>query len=305
MEFVGKCRLGGAAACGSCSTAGGCAASLQMLCQRCRLARSSAPTHHPLATHRLLHAGETWWSSQFLLPGTQEPLSKEQQIAVTHALAAWGEVVDGLPEDAQGTTAELLEEAWAQVRARAAGCSACAHPASCCWRAVGRPPICHAAQRGQWLIIPLLLLLAAATAAAAVADGCHDCVEMQLLASGKVSPTQVELAQRAWRWREHLQRAMDGCDSTADQRWGSVRRANSMVELHSCTAPGLWRAAAAVMPRSLLLLLSCCACCSAQGLALYDEMPGGVHCALPAGMQVWGRRGSHVPHPAEFASALK
>lgn len=25
---------------------------------------------------------------------------------------------------------------------------------------------------------------------------------------------------------------------------------------------------------------------SAQGLALYDEMPGGVHCALPAGMQV-------------------
>ena len=76
---------------------------------------SCAHPHTPTACNPRPHAGETWWSSQFLLPGAQQPLSKEQQIAVTHTLAAWGEVVDGLPEDAQGTTAEHLEEAWAQV----------------------------------------------------------------------------------------------------------------------------------------------------------------------------------------------
>lgn len=41
----------------------------------------------------------------------------------------------------------------------------------------------------------------------------------ELIASGKLAPEQLEVAQRAWRWRELLQRAMDGCDSTAVQRW--------------------------------------------------------------------------------------
>ena len=119
---------------------------------------------------------EKWWQPQFLLPGASQPLSTEQQCAVTHALAAWTGVVEELPPDAAGTTAEHLRRAWGE-----------------------------------------------------------------LLASGKVAAEQAELAQRAWRWREQVQRAMDGCDSTAEQ--------------------------------------------SAQGLALYDEMPGGVHAALPAGMQ--------------------
>ncbi|KAL4858489.1 Spermine oxidase [Chlorella vulgaris] len=120
--------------------------------------------------------GETWWSSQFLLPGSSGPLNTAQQAAVTHTLAAWAAAVEAVPQDAGGTTADHLRVAW-----------------------------------------------------------------QQLLASGKVPVEQEALARRAWRWREHLQRAMDGCHSTADQ--------------------------------------------SAQGLALYDEMPGGVHAALPAGMQ--------------------
>ena len=103
-------------------------------------------------------AAETWWSSQFLLSGASEPLSKEQQLAVTHALAAWTDTVEGLPPDASGTTADHLRAAW---------------------------------------------------------DG--------LLGSGKLrgGDGQVEAAARAWRWRELLQRAMDGCHSTADQRCGS------------------------------------------------------------------------------------
>lgn len=121
---------------------------------------------------------ETWWNSQFLLPGVTEPLSKDQQLAVTHALAAWTATVDGLPADASGTTADHLRGAWAS-----------------------------------------------------------------LLASGKLQGGigKAEAAAGAWRWRELLQRAMDGCHSTSDQ--------------------------------------------SALGLSLYDEMEGGVHCALPAGMQ--------------------
>ena len=101
-----------------------------------------------------MHAGEKWWSSQFLLPGSSQPLSKAQQIAVTHAIAAWAEAVDELPRDAAGTTADHLRVAW-----------------------------------------------------------------RRLLASGRAPEELEELAQRAWRWREHLQRAMDGCNSTAEQRW--------------------------------------------------------------------------------------
>ncbi len=43
-------------------------------------------------------------------------------------------------------------------------------------------------------------------------------VLLQLLASGKLGPEHEELAQRVWRWREQLQRAMDGCHSTSEQR---------------------------------------------------------------------------------------
>lgn len=36
--------------------------------------------------------------------------------------------------------------------------------------------------------------------------------------------------------------------------------------------------------------------CSALGLSLYDEMEGGVHCALPAGMQVGAPLCPSCPH---------
>ena len=120
---------------------------------------------------------ETWWKSQWRLAGRPAPRAKEQELAITRALAAWVGVVDGLTPEATGTAADHLRAAWDQ-----------------------------------------------------------------LLASGQVPPEQLDLAQRAWRWREHLQRVMDGCRSTSVQ--------------------------------------------SAQGLALYTEAGGGVHCALPAGMQV-------------------
>ncbi|PSC70494.1 spermine oxidase-like [Micractinium conductrix] len=121
---------------------------------------------------------ERWWSSQFCLPGEARPLSLEEQAVITHALAAWGEAVEGLQQDEAGTTADALRAAWAA-----------------------------------------------------------------LLASGRLGDAgeRLQLAGRSWRWRELLQRAMDGCDSTSVQ--------------------------------------------SAQGLALYDEMPGGVHAAMPGGMQ--------------------
>jgi hypothetical protein len=102
----------------------------------------------------VIAAAGKWWSSQFLLPGAEAPLTPAQQAAVTYTIAAWMDTVEELPADAAGTTAEHLQRAWAA-----------------------------------------------------------------LLASGKVAPEHAELAQRAWRWRELLQRAMDGCDSTSDQRW--------------------------------------------------------------------------------------
>lgn len=110
----------------------------------------------PLSPARI--AGETWWSSQFLLPGATEPLSKEQQLAVTHALAAWTATVEGLPTSASGTTADHLRATWDK-----------------------------------------------------------------LLGSSKLQggSGRVEVAARAWRWRELLQRAMDGCHSTSDQRCGA------------------------------------------------------------------------------------
>lgn len=130
-------------------------------------------------------AGEAWWSSQFLLPGATEPLSKEQQIAVTHALAAWTGTVEGLQPDAAGSTASHLAQAWAQVT-----------------RGAERP----------------------ANKKTAASFGAHPekrmlhHTDVQLLASGKLESSQLEAAQRAWRWRELLQRAMDGCDSTSVQR---------------------------------------------------------------------------------------
>lgn len=48
----------------------------------------------------------------------------------------------------------------------------------------------------------------------------------QLQASGRLGEEagRQEAARRAWRWRERLQRAMDGCHSTADQRCGADER---------------------------------------------------------------------------------
>jgi len=121
-----------------------------------------------------LDVAEKWWRSQFLLPGATQPLSKDQQIAITHSLAAWTEVVEGLPEDARGTTADHLRAAW-----------------------------------------------------------------KQLLASGKLEGEgQAELAGQAWRWREHLQRAMDGCHSTEEQR--CVRGCTCPAPPMCSSGGGIW-----------------------------------------------------------------
>lgn len=129
----------------------------------CRAA-TSAPYRGGRGPSSTNVAAETWWNSQFLLPGVTEPLSKDQQLAVTHALAAWTATVEGLPADASGTTADHLRGAWAS-----------------------------------------------------------------LLASGKLQGGigKAEAAARAWRWRELLQRAMDGCHSTSDQRCAASRAAVS------------------------------------------------------------------------------
>ncbi len=116
-------------------------------------------------------AGETWWSSQFLLPGATEPLTKEQQVAVTHALAAWTATVEGLPSNASGTTADHLRA----TRDKLLGFS-------------------------------------------------------KLQGGGG----RVEAAARVWRWRELLQRAMDGCHSTSDQRCGAW-----IAALFNCSLPAV------------------------------------------------------------------
>jgi hypothetical protein len=59
--------------------------------------------------------------------------------------------------------------------------------------------------------------------AAGTTDAALRAAWVRLRASGRLeaSPERLELAGRAWRWRELLQRAMDGCDSTSVQRWVS------------------------------------------------------------------------------------
>ena len=61
---------------------------------------------------------ERWWDSEWLLPGSHQPLQPAQAVAVSRTLAAWGEVVEGLaPGEARGTTAAHLARAWQQVGA--------------------------------------------------------------------------------------------------------------------------------------------------------------------------------------------
>lgn len=95
-------------------------------CASCALRVHCKPTQSPFGTNSPpanpvppppSPVAEQWWSSQFLLPGATHPLSKEQQAAVTHTLAAWSEAVDDLPPDAPGTTAEHLQRAWDQASA--------------------------------------------------------------------------------------------------------------------------------------------------------------------------------------------
>lgn len=196
-------------------------------------------------------AGEQWWSSQFLLPGASQPLSKEQEAAVTHTLAAWGAAVEELAPDARGTTADHLREAWAQVR----------------WQR-GLPLLCS--RQGAWLVC--CSRAASHTECAASLSAPLLPRRPQLLASGRLHAEQLELAQRVWRWREQLQRAMDGCHSTSDQR---------------CSWRPFWpvRSWPGLCLRSHLPAVACArcdllACCCAHASRLHARIP---HCAAPRG----------------------
>lgn len=164
---------------------------------------------------------ERYWRSQFLLPGATQPLGQEEQAAVVHTLAAWTDTIEGLPQDAAGTTADHLAAAWEQLQA-----------------------------------------------------------------SGRLGgePERQEAARRAWRWRERLQRAMDGCHSTADQRCvgrGGLRVC--VLTAGRARRPSALLGAPPDTPHPVPPLLPALDN-SARGLALYDEM-GELHCAVPAGMQ--------------------
>lgn len=59
---------------------------------------------------------QRWWESTWLLPGTAAPLDEGQVVAVTRALAAFTETVEGLQPGSTGSIAAHLASAWAGLQ---------------------------------------------------------------------------------------------------------------------------------------------------------------------------------------------
>jgi spermine oxidase len=120
---------------------------------------------------------QKWWGSTFILPGRKDGLTKEENILVHKAIEAYAAAIESIETSEEGS-ANKNEDGGSR----------------------GKGKVVHAVV-GDVLDVAW-----------------HTFLQDQNLNTTDTtnSSASIELARAAWQWREQLQRAIDGCDTTND-----------------------------------------------------------------------------------------